>query len=68
MSCCGLLPSALTEHLLDKSDAKRSITRRGAGGAARRGKEGGRRAPSGMLGMRWVATIVGVLATYAVWG
>ena len=37
-------------------------------GEAGRGKEGGRRAPSFVLSVAWVVTILGVLVTYAVWG
>ena len=61
LSCCGLLLSSRTEHLLNERNVKRGLTRRG-------GKEGGRRAPSRILCYAHVLTILGVLATYAIWG
>lgn len=61
LSCFGLLLSARTEHLLNGRNVKRGLTRRG-------GKEGGRRAPSRILWYAHVLTILGVLATYAIWG
>lgn len=68
VSCCGLLLASRTEHLLDERNAKIGLTRRGVGGEAGRGKEGGRRAPSRVLGVAWVITTLGVLSTYAIWG
>ena len=61
LSCCGLLLSSRTEHLLNERNVKRRLTRRG-------GKEGGRRTPSRILCYAYVVTILGVLATYAIWG
>jgi len=68
ISCCGLLLSARTEHLLDVRNVKRGLTRRGVGGEAGRGKEGGRRAPSFILSIAWLGTIIGVLITFVIWG
>ena len=67
-SCCGLLLSSRTEHLLNERNVKRGLTRRGVGGAVGRGKEGGRRAPSRILGIAYVVSILGVLVTYSIWG
>ncbi|KAL3773386.1 hypothetical protein ACHAW5_010992 [Stephanodiscus triporus] len=68
VSCWGLLLSSRTEHLLDERNVKRGLTRRGVGGEAGRGKEGGRRSPSFILSVAWIVTVLGVLATYAIWG
>ena len=51
LSCCGLLVSAQTEHLLNERNGRRGLTRRGVGGADGRGKEGGRRAHSMVQGI-----------------
>ena len=40
----------------------------GVGGAADRGKECGRRAPSRILGIAWVLMLLGALTTYVIWG
>jgi hypothetical protein len=68
VSCWGLILSSRTEHLLDERNVKRGLTRRGVGGEAGRGKEGGRRAPSFILSIAWIITILVVLVTYAIWG
>lgn len=68
IACCGILLSTRTEHLLNERDIKRGMTRRGVGGAAGRGKEGGARSPSRILGIAWIITILGVVSTYAIWG
>ncbi|KAL7507309.1 hypothetical protein ACHAXN_004512 [Cyclotella atomus] len=57
MACCGLLLSSRTEYLLNERNVKRGLTRRGA-------KNGGNRAPSKILGISLVVTIVCVMATY----
>ena len=61
LSCCGLLLSSRTEHLLNERNVKRGLTRRGS-------KQGGSRAPSRILGMSLLGTIVMVVVTYVVWG
>ena len=68
LSCCGLLVTTRTEHLLNELNAKRDLTRQGVVGAAGRSKDGGRRAPLRILGTAWVLTLLGALATYAIWG
>ncbi|KAL7551495.1 hypothetical protein ACHAWF_014682 [Thalassiosira exigua] len=55
-SCFGLLLSSRTEHLLNERNVKR------------KGREGGRRAPSRLLGYAWAATLIGLILSYAVWG
>ena len=64
LSCCGVLLSSRTEHLLNERNVKRGVTRRGGG----YGKEGAQRAPSKILGISWIVTIVSILLTYVVWG
>ena len=54
-----IIISTRTEHLLDVRNVKRGLTRRGVGGEAGRGKEGGRRAPSFILSIAWLGTIIG---------
>lgn len=61
MACCGLLLSSRTEYLLNERNVKRGLTRRGA-------KNGGNRAPSKILGISLVVTIVCVMASYVIWG
>ncbi len=67
VSCWGLLLSSRTEHLLGKCNLKRGLTMRGVGGEAGRGKEGGKRAPSFVLSVAMIVTILEGLVMYAVW-
>lgn len=60
MACCGLLLSSRTEYLLNERNVKRGLTRRGT--------KSGNRAPSRILGISLVLTIVCVMATYVIWG
>ncbi|KAK1746814.1 hypothetical protein QTG54_002158 [Skeletonema marinoi] len=53
LSCCGVILSSRTEHLLNERNIKRGVTRRGGG----YGKEGAQRAPSKILGISWIVTI-----------
>ena len=64
LSCCGVILSSRTEHLLNERNIKRGVTRRGGG----YGKEGAQRAPSKILGISWIVTIVSILLTFVVWG
>ncbi|KAL3799533.1 hypothetical protein HJC23_008660 [Cyclotella cryptica] len=61
MACCGLLLSSRTEYLLNERNVKRGLTRRGT-------KSGGSRAPSRILGISLLVTILCVMATYVIWG
>ena len=64
LACCGVILSSRTEYLLNERNIKRGVTRRGGG----YGKEGAQRAPSKILGISWVVTIVSLLLTFVVWG
>ncbi|KAL7444710.1 hypothetical protein ACHAXM_010918 [Skeletonema potamos] len=64
LSCCGVLLSSRTEYLLNERNVKRGVTRRGAG----YGKEGAERAPSNILGISWIVTIVSIVLTYVLFG
>ena len=64
LSCCGVILSSRTEYLLNERNVRRGLTRRGAG----YGKEGAQRAPSKIVGLSWIITIVGIVLTFVVWG
>jgi hypothetical protein len=64
LSCCGVLLSSRTEYLMNERNVKRGVTRRGAGF----GKEGAERAPSNVLGISWIVTIVSIILTFVVFG
>lgn len=61
LSCCGLLLSSRTEHLLNERNVKRGLTRRGQ-------KAGGSRAPSRILGISLVVTILMICGSFVIWG
>ena len=61
MACFGLLLSSRTEYLLNERNAKRRLTMRGT-------KNGGTRAPSRILGISLVLTILAIMASYVIWG